>query len=394
MIKNDVELKYMNQAGSGFSTFSQNQMTPSIPIPQPPPYRGYHSQNPWIKQYPSEWEKPAQYPIEGYPTKYQGMGRESQFEKEKQKSSLLDYFGIFPTIPTVNLIKIFALITLIALVELNMLMNLGAEKIIGNLDIPKSSVLFGVSLIGLFLALVYRYTEFEYEQMLREQNLVGKANIKTVIKIFFLIFLIIFIFIEVIIELINARGFLFAIDMVSILTLLFGTYTVLSGKRYFNIFTIILVFLTMLLGIDYQPNIPIMLFLGFLTILYIELSDGACRLQEFIQKYHELNEELKMEKKIELDGHLDSLSIQFIQNLGLFLALTIIITGIFSGIFLYYTYLTPEFMSENLEFHSIYTIIPVIILLFMIFIIIYLITPQTPQQINPQQKSINNTPNQ
>jgi len=116
----------------------------------------------------------------------------------------------------------------------------------------------------------------------------------------------------------------------------------------------------MLLGIEYQPNIPIMIFIGVLTILYIELSDGVCRLQEFILKYHELSEELKETKRIEFDAHMDNISMQFIQNLGIFMGLTIIITGIFLGLFLLYSNLTPGFMNENLELQSIYLIMPII----------------------------------
>jgi hypothetical protein len=349
----------------------------SIQIKQNPPPPSYAYHEPGIKQpYPNHLDEQMQYSNSDPPTNYLKTEREYEFEKERKKSSLLDHFGIFPNVPTVNLLNVFAIISLIVLVELNILLNLGAEKIIGDMDLIKSKPLFGVSLIGLFFALLYRYMEFEYAQMSQEQKIFGKANIKTVIKLIFLIFLITFIFIEVIIELINARGLLIAIDMISIFTVLLGTYTIISGKRYFNIFTIIFIFLIMILGIDYQPNIPIMIFLGFLTILYIELSDGVCRLQQFVQNYYDLAKKLKEIKKVELDAHLDKISIQFTQNLGIFMALTIIITSIFSGLFLFYSNLTPEFMNENLELQSIYAIMPIILLLFVIFLIVYLITPQ------------------
>jgi uncharacterized membrane protein len=308
---------------------------------------------------------------------------------DEKRRSLLEHFGIFPSVPTINLLKICAIITLIAVVELNILMNLNAEKIIGDFIPIKANILVFVGLIGVFLAILYRYTEFEYEQQQIQQERYGRSDFKTSLKLFFLVILFIFIVIEVIFELVSARGVLFVVDLLSILIMCFGTYTILSGKRYFNITTFIFLFLLMLIGIDYHPDLPMMIFLGILTIIYIELSDGVCRLQEHIKKFQDLAdsaEDTTAQNRIELDLHLDNMVIKYVQNLGLFIVLTLIISGILLGMFLTYPYFTPPYMNENLEMHSIYALLPMFVLLFLIFLIIYLFSSQNRDS---EQQSVN-----
>jgi hypothetical protein len=259
-------------------------------------------------------------------------------------------------------------------VELNILYNINSDIFIGDYLASDITILFGVGLIGVFLGFLYRYIRFEFARMNWNRIHRNKADLKNYLTIIFLIILFIFIYIEVIIELLSSRGPLLIIDMLSIHCMAFGTYAIFSGKRHINIITMTFLFFIMLLGWDFHLELPMVLLLGFLTLIYLELSDGACKLQEYIIKYQDIADtgQFKQSTRDWLDIHLNTFSVQFIMNLGIFLGYTSLISIILLSIYYIYPFLTPPFMAENIEFQSVYAILPIIAILVLLFLSFYL----------------------
>jgi hypothetical protein len=284
------------------------------------------------------------------------------------------FMGIFPTIPIFNLMKIMSMVILFIIVELNIFYNMNSDLFIGDYLASDIGILFGVGLIGVFLGFLYRYIKFEFARMNWNRVYQNKGDLKNYLTLIFLIILFIFIYIEVIIELLSSRGPLLIIDMLSIHCMTFGTYAIFSGKRYINIFTMVFLFIIMILGWDFHLDLPLVLLLGILTIMYLELSDGACKLQEYIIKYHEISDSghFKQRSRDWLDQHLNAFSIQFIINLGVFLGLTLLISILLLSIFYIYPFITPPYMAENIELQSVYAILPIIAILALAFLIVYL----------------------
>jgi hypothetical protein len=131
----------------------------------------------------------------------------------------------------------------------------------------------------------------------------------------------------------------------------------------------------MIIGVDKGPNLPVLTLLGIMTLLYIEITDSGCRYQEFVLKFHSMTEHSNPNNRAQLDAYLDEMLIKFNKNLGLFMLLTIIITGLLLMFYLAYPYITPPFMSENVELQTVYSFLPIIILLFVIFLFVYLFSP-------------------
>jgi hypothetical protein len=330
-----------------------------------------------------------QFPNQGGGTQYQNKNDfktkdyytqtgPGQYEPEEEPE-IVKYMGIFPTIPVFNMLKILSLALLFVIVELNIYFNMNADLFIGDYLASDINILFGVGLIGVFLGFLFRYIKFEFARMNWNRIYQNKADLKNYLTIIFLIILFIFIYIEVIIELLSSRGPLLMIDMLSIHCMSFGTYTIFSGKRHINIFTMAFLFLIMLLGWDFHLDLPMVLLIGILTIVYLELSDGACKLQEYILKYHEIAEvsDFKQKTRERLDLHLNAFSTQFITNLGIFIGFTSLISILLLSIYYIYPFITPPFMAENIELQSVYVILPIITILFFIFLIVYLYSSRT-----------------
>jgi hypothetical protein len=129
----------------------------------------------------------------------------------------------------------------------------------------------------------------------------------------------------------------------------------------------------MVLGANYQPNLIGLTLLGALTLTYLELSDGSCKLQENVLKFKEITKDSSYNTKLRIYETLNELVIKFVKTLGVFMVLTIAIAGILLTIFVSYPFVTPEFISENLEIQSIYAMLPVFLILFFVFSIIYLL---------------------
>jgi len=277
----------------------------------------------------------------------------------------------------------WAIISLFVLVELNIIMNLEWTKFVGEEIYRDPKALIGVGFIGIFLGMFYRYIEFEFENLRWHKVQYGRFELMNYLKLIFFISIMVIITLWIIFELFFTmnRFVLVFIDLMSITTMAVGTYALISGKRHLTIIPVIFVFLIMLLGIDYKPELPILLFLGLLTLLYIEVSDGACRIQEHLTRARQMVENTKHEEMIKItasiDQKMEKLTTQYIYNLGLFMGLTILIAGLFLAIFTLYPVFTPAFMHENLELQSVYAIMPIFLLLFVVFLILYLSAPRS-----------------
>ncbi len=315
----------------------------------------------------------ARHPQNPYPTQTQPY----------KKPQLMEYFGIFHKIPTLNLLKLWGIICLFVLVELNIVMNLEWTKFIGEEIYRDPKALLGVGFIGIFLGMFYRYIEFEFENLRWVQVQYGRAQLMDYLKLIFFISIMIIITLWIIFELVFTmnRFVLVFIDLMSITAMAVGTYALISGKRHLTIIPMIFVFLIMLLGIGYKPELPILLFLGLLTLMYIEVADGACRIQEHLTRAYKTVENTKHPEMLtitaSIDQKMEKLTIQYIHNLGLFMGLTILITGLFLAIFTLYPVFTPAFMHENLELQSVYAVMPIFLLLFVVFLILYLSAPRS-----------------
>ena len=288
---------------------------------------------------------------------------------------ILDFFGIFPEVSSFNILKFFSFIILIAVVELNILFNMTSERFIGNYLISENNIMFGVGLIGLLLAGLYRYILYEYKRYIWHKENTIKVDYKNILTLVFLIILFLFIIFEIVAELLFNRGLLFIIDLLVIFCTFTGGYTLFSGKRHFNTITIMFLFLIMIMGISFNPEPIMMLFLGVLIILYIELSDGVCRIQQQILKFKSMIKENRFNELDWMYKHMDRFSIQFVQTLGLFLLITVIITSMILLIQWLYPYIMPVFIGENLEVQSVYSVLPSISLLILMFIITYYLYP-------------------
>lgn len=327
--------------------------------------------------------------------KYPKLYNKPTTSEPQKEHNVLEHFGIFPNIPTTVILKIFSIILLILLVEINTYVNLDTlhpalEEGLGSGVSP----FIGISLIGLFLGILFRYMDFElYRLRIRDTKQQG-VKFKSYLTLIFLIAISLFVVLEVIVEIINTRGFLtgaaggafFIIDLLNILLVTIGTYTIFSTTRRMLIVSIIILFITMFLGIDYGTNIPLMFVLATLTLFYIEVTDGAIRLNKYINKFYELidDHDLLGKLRYQIDTHMENMSKQFIKNLSIFMLLTLIISGMLLLLFVSYPYLTPSFIHENLELQTVYALMPIIVLLFMIFLFYYLISrylsPSTHKQ--------------
>jgi hypothetical protein len=234
--------------------------------------------------------------------------------KEPEKIDVLDHFGLFPEIPTLIALKISSLVLLIILVELNTIVNLATlhpslEPLLG----ASVNALIGISLVGVLLGILFRYLDLEYNQLKLIPIENRNSRFKSYLTLLFLIAIGIFIVIEVIVELFSARGFLALIDIIVVFTITFGTYTIFSANRQMIILTIISIFIIMLLGIDRGTDLPILVLLGCLTLLFIELADGAIRLQEYTKRFYEITDESDEDKtdyhlKYQITRHMDIVS--------------------------------------------------------------------------------------
>ena len=250
-----------------------------------------------------------------------------------------------------------------------------SERFIGNYLISENNIMFGVGLIGLLLAGLYRYILYEYKRYIWHKENTIKVDYKNILTLVFLIILFLFIIFEIVAELLFNRGLLFIIDLLVIFCTFTGGYTLFSGKRHFNTITIMFLFLIMIMGISFNPEPIMMLFLGVLIILYIELSDGVCRIQQQILKFKSMIKENRFNELDWMYKHMDRFSIQFVQTLGLFLLITVIITSMILLIQWLYPYIMPVFIGENLEVQSVYSVLPSISLLILMFIITYYLYP-------------------
>jgi hypothetical protein len=318
-------------------------------------------------------------------------------QESKEKLTVLDHFGIYPNVPTALLLKGCSIVLLIILVELNTWINLDTLHPILAENIGSSAVPFiGVSAIGLFLGILFRYMDFELYRLKLMPKEQSSGRFKSYLTLIFLLAITIFIVLEVIVELINARGSmtgapggaLFLLDLLIILIVTLGTYAVFSKNRNLNIITIMFLFIIMMIGIDYGTNVPMMVVLGCLMLIYIEVTDGAGRIAEYIAKFHIITETQDNNEQLrnQIDNHMDAMAVQFLKNLAVFIGLTITITSILLLIFISYPYITPSFIHENLELQTVYALLPIIVLLFMIFLVYKLImkylTPPEPAREN------------
>ncbi len=299
-----------------------------------------------------------------------------------EKPVLLDFFGIFPEVPTINILKFFSALVLILLVELNILFNVSSERFAIDLQPDSAGILFGISLIGLLIGILFRYIMFEYrtyQWIKNNQQPTSQKNLLVMVVLILLLFLILF---EVIVELAFNRGLFFVIDLLSISCVFFGIYTLFSGNRKIGVISFFILFLIMITGSSYRLDLPSMVLLGALTILYLELLDGACRLQKYVINYRALIAETDKSTLSWVYSHINRFSIQFIKNLGLFLTLTIVISVLSLSVLWIYPYITPAFIGENLELHSVYAVIPILGLLLIIFLIGHFVYPMIKTTLN------------
>ena len=353
-----------------------------------PRYGGKMDQvGPWPSPPPGDARPP---PFQKQFEKYPKFAKKEPPQDSESKRTVFDHFGIFPNVPMSLILKGCSIILLIILVEMNAWINLDTlhpvlAESIGNGAVP----FIGVSVIGVFLGLLFRYMDFELFQLKSIPTEQRSGRFKSYLTLIFLLAITIFIVLEVIVELINARGFLegtpggalFLLDLLVILIVTIGTYAVFSKNHSLTIITIMLLIIIMLIGVDYGTNLPMMVVLGCLTILYIEITDSALRISEYVTKFYSIVETHDETGALrnQIDNHMDSISIKFLKNLAVFIALTLTITGMLLLVFVSYPYLTPSFIHENLELQTVYALIPIIALLFVIFlfyrIIIKYLTP-------------------
>ena len=293
--------------------------------------------------------------------------------EEIEKIDVLDHFGLFPEIPTLIALKISSLVLLIILVELNTIVNLATlhpslEAVLGT----SVNSLIGISLVGLLLGILFRYLDLEYNQLKLIPIENRNSRFKSYLTLLFLVAIGIFIVIEVVVELFSARGFLALIDIIIVFTVTFGTYTIFSANRQMIILTIISIFIIMFLGIDRGTDLPILVLLGCLTLLFIELADGAIRLQEYTKRFYEITDEAKADYhlKYQITQHMDMVTTQFLKNLGIYFVLTLLISGILLMLYELSPHITPAFINENIEHQTVYGLMPIILLL-LIFYIVY-----------------------
>jgi hypothetical protein len=330
--------------------------------------------------------------------KYPKFAEKEPPQDSETKPNVFDYFGIFPNVPMSLILKGCSIILLVILVEMNAWINLDSLHPVLAESIGKGAVPFiGVSAIGIFLGFLFRYMDFELFQLKSMPKEQRSGRFKSYLTLIFLFAITIFIMLEVIVELINARGFLvgtpggalFLLDLLVILIVTIGTYAVFSKNHSLSIITIMLLIIIMLIGIDYGTNLPMMVVLGCLTILYIEITDSALRISEYITKFYsivETHDETGVLRN-QIDNHMDSISIKFLKNLAVFIALTLTITGMLLLVFVSYPYLTPSFIHENLELQTVYALIPIITLLFVIFMFYRIIMKYlTPMEHGTEQR--------
>ncbi|WP_455392834.1 hypothetical protein [[Eubacterium] cellulosolvens] len=310
-----------------------------------------------------------------------GLKKPTEQESGK-KLNVLEHFGLYSNIPTTAILKGCSIVVLIILVELNTIINLNTLHPLLAESIGSGAQPFiGISLIGVFLGILFRYMDFELYQLKSLPLDQRKGRFKSYLTIIFLLAIGLFIVLEVIVELINARGFLarapagalFLLDLLIILIVTVGTYTIFSTNRSMTIVTILLLFIIMVLGIDYGSDLPTMVVLGGLMVVYIEVTDGALRLNEYIDKFHTILETRDQNRPetlmAQIEHRMDRLAIQFTKSLVMYFTLTMVITGMLLLIFVSYPYFTPAFIHENLELQTVYAVIPIIALLFVIFLL-------------------------
>jgi hypothetical protein len=302
-----------------------------------------------------------------------------------KRLNVLDYFGINPDIPTLVVLKISSIVLIILCVELNSLINLSTlhpelQKVLGQNVQP----FIGISLIGLFIGILFKYIDYELQHLKFIPENKKQVRFKSYLTLIFLLAIGIFIILEVIVELINVRGALtgakagglFLVDLLNILIVTFGTYAIFSRNRGMVILAVVFLTIIMLLGIEYGQDMISMVLLGAILVLYIEITDGAIRLSEYADKFHDMIEDYDIlgKSKFTINMHMDSISYSFAKTLGIFFILTLLITGIMLMIFVTYPYVTPTFMNENLEVQTVYGLVPIIMLLLVIFLTYYLLT--------------------
>jgi hypothetical protein len=192
----------------------------------------------------------------------------------------------------------------------------------------------------------------------------------------FLLAIAIAIILLVFVELLDTyrRGALFFVDLLIILIMISGTYAVFGGKRHLNIISVFLLFFIMMLGIDYGTNLPVMIFLGCLTLIYLELSDAAIRFHDHINKFHDMivDHDTDGKLKFRIDKHMNKLTVQFFKNFFIILGITLVIISLAMMLFISYPDITPIFIHENLELQTVYAILPIFGLLFLFFMIYYM----------------------
>ena len=308
-----------------------------------------------------------------------------EVDNKISKLTVLDHFGIFTNIPTTIFLKLSALTILILLIELNSFVNLESlhPKLVDLIGEGGRSYL-GVSLIGLFLGILFRYMDFELVRLKLFPKEQKSGRLKSYLTLIFLLAITLFIVLEVIVEIINARGLLryqpggalFAIDLMNILIMTIGTYAIFSTNRKLIIVMVLLMFIIMCLGIDYGFNIPLMVILAILFLLYIEAADGSLRIHEHIIKFHNIIEKHDTEGRLRMhiDKQMNYFSKQFAKNLVLFIILTTLISGILLLVHASYPYITPSFIYENLELQMVYALAPIFGLLFFAFFVYYVTT--------------------
>ena len=301
----------------------------------------------------------------------------------KKKKSIMEFFGIFPSIPTVNIMKFCSLVILIILVEMTIMVSIESS---GFLFLEEFQTLqtnelvdfqmigfFGV--IGISLGILYRYIEYEYFKLKSTQLRQQHVEFKYHLKLIFLILIYLFIIFEIIFELVFSRGILILLDLISILILTYGSYIVFSGKRHLIVFPMLFIFFFIILGFgQVEPDLPMLLLLGLLTLIYLEFTDGACKLQEYISKYHYMTKDLHPTAQAQINTHMNQLSIRFVKTLGIFIAMTMVIVGLLLLVFTNYRIMLPPFMHENLELQTVYGIFPVIVILVFVFTLIYFVS--------------------
>jgi len=337
---NEGELKnkdeeYLTPSGYGKETYSTGQG----PYPSPPFGGKMDPMDPYLdpmteqRTYAREFKKFPNF-----------IGTEPSFEPQ-EKLTVLDHFGIYPNVTTALLLKGCSIILLIMLVELNTWINLDTLHPLLVENIGSNAVPFiGISAIGLFLGILFRYMDFELYRLKSLPKEQRSGRFKSYLTLIFLLAITIFIVLEVIVELINARGTMtnapggavFLLDLLIILIVTLGTYAVFSKNRNLNLLTVMFLIIVMMIGIDYGTNIPMMVILGCLLLIYIEVTDGAVRIAEYIEKFHIMTETQDRNEQLrnQIDNRMDALAVQFLKNLAGFIGLTITITSILLLIFI------------------------------------------------------------